>query len=139
MTRELEELRTTVEQYRSAKEEMNSFLEREQIMKGEIEATRSDVSNLYTQIDTTRAEQERGMGDLKNNLSTATDSMGTLIRQVDAAIKDNIANLATDIADSISAQQSASDSLFFEVGTNMSLFREQMDSLKGVGRHYYIA
>ena len=139
MTRELEELRTTVEQYRSAKEEMNAILEREQIMKGEIEATKNDVSNLYTKIDTTRAEQERGFGVLEDDLSSTADSMGTMIREVDAAIKDNIANLATDIADSISAQQSASDSLFFEVGTNMSLFRAQMDSLKGVVRYYDIA
>lgn len=139
MTRELEELRATVAQYRSAKEDMTSFLEREQIMQGEIEATKSDVSDLYTQIDTTRSEQERGLEVLKKDLSSSADSMGTMIRQVDATIRDNIANLATDIADSLSAQQSASDSLFFEVGTNMSLFRAQVDSLKGVVRYYDIA
>ena len=139
MTRELDKMRATVAEYTSAKEEMNTFLEREQLMKGEIEATKSDVSILYTQIDTTKAVQERGFGTLKKNLSSSADSIGTLIRQVDASIKDNIANLATDIADSLSLQQSASDSLFFQVGINMSLFRAQIDSLKGVVRYYDIA
>lgn len=139
MTRELEELRATIAQYRSAKEEMSSFLEREKTIKGEIEETKTKVSDLYEKLDTTQADQERGFDVLKEELSTTADSIGTVIRQVDASIKDNITNLATEIADSMTAQQKASDSLFFEVGTNMKLFRSQIDSLKGVVRYYDIA
>ena len=114
MTKEMEELRQTVADYGTAKQEMVSFLDREKKLTTDLEESKSRIDQLSARIDTTRTTQTQ-----------VADSMGTVIRQTDAALKDQIGNL--------------SDSLFFSLGTSMSFFRTQIDSLKGVVRYYEFA
>ena len=128
MTKEMEELRQTVADYGTAKQEMVSFLDREKKLTTDLEESKSRIDQLSARIDTTRTTQTQ-----------AVDSMGTVIRQTDAALKDQIGNLSVSIVDSITSQKSESDSLFFSLGTSMSFFRTQIDSLKGVVRYYEFA
>lgn len=128
MTLEMEELRKTVAEYGAAKQEMADFLDREKLITGELEESKARLAQLSARIDTTRSMQ-----------AEAADSIGTIIRQTDAALKDQIGGLSVSITDSITQQKGESDSLFFSLGTNISLFREQIDSLKGVIRYYDIA
>ena len=128
MTKEMEELRQTVADYGTAKQEMVSFLDREKKLTTDLEESKSRIDQLSARIDTTRTTQTQ-----------VADSMGTVIRQTDAALKDQIGNLSVSIVDSITSQKSASDSLFFSLGTSMSFFRTQIDSLKGVVRYYEFA
>ena len=128
MTKEMEELRQTVADYGAAKQEMVSFLDREKKLTTDLEESKSRIDQMSARIDTTRTMQAQ-----------AADSMGTVIRQTDAALKDQIGNLSVSIIDSITSQKGKSDSLFFSLGTSMSFFRTQIDSLKGVVRFYDIA
>ena len=128
MTKEMEELRQTVADYGTAKQEMVSFLDREKQLTTGLEESKSRIDQLSARIDTTRTTQTQ-----------VADSMGTVIRQTDAALKDQIGNLSVSIVDSITSQKSESDSLFFSLGTSMSFFRTQIDSLKGVVRYYEFA
>ena len=128
MTKEMEELRQTVADYGTAKQEMVSFLDREKKLTTDLEESKSRIDQLSARIDTTRTTQTQ-----------VADSMGTVIRQTDAALKDQIGNLSVSIVDSITSQKSASDSLFFSLGTSMSFFRTQIDSLKSVVRYYEFA
>ena len=128
MTKEMEELRQTVADYGTAKQEMVSFLDREKKLTTDLEESKSRIDQLSARIDTTRTTQTQ-----------VADSMGTVIRQTDAALKDQIGNLSVSIVDSITSQKSESDSLFFSLGTSMSFFRTQIDSLKGVVRYYEFA
>ena len=107
---------------------MVSFLDREKKLTTDLEESKSRIDQLSARIDTTRTTQTQ-----------AVDSMGTVIRQTDAALKDQIGNLSVSIVDSITSQKSESDSLFFSLGTSMSFFRTQIDSLKGVVRYYEFA
>ena len=124
----MEELRQTVADYGTAKQEMVSFLDREKKLTTDLEESKSRIDQLSARIDTTRTTQTQ-----------VADSMGTVIRQTDAALKDQIGNLSVSIVDSITSQKSESDSLFFSLGTSMSFFRTQIDSLKGVVRYYEFA
>ena len=128
MTKEMEELRQTVADYGTAKQEMVSFLDREKKLTTDLEESKSRIDQLSARIDTTRTTQTQ-----------VADSMSTVIRQTDAALKDQIGNLSVSIVDSITSQKSESDSLFFSLGTSMSFFRTQIDSLKGVVRYYEFA
>ena len=128
MTKEMEELRQTVADYGTAKQEMVSFLDREKKLTTDLEESKSRIDQLSARIDTTRTRQTQ-----------VADSMGTVIRQTDAALKDQIGNLSVSIVDSITSQKNESDSLFFSLGTSMSFFRTQIDSLKGVVRYYEFA
>ena len=121
-------MRQTVADYGAAKQEMVSFLDREKKLTTGLEESKSRIDQLSARIDTTRTTQTQ-----------VADSMGTVIRQTDAALKDQIGNLSVSIVDSITSQKSASDSLFFSLGTSMSFFRTQIDSLKGVVRYYEFA
>ena len=128
MTKEMEQLRQTVADYGTAKQEMVSFLDREKKLTTDLEESKSRIDQLSARIDTTRTRQTQ-----------VADSMGTVIRQTDAALKDQIGNLSVSIVDSITSQKNESDSLFFSLGTSMSFFRTQIDSLKGVVRYYEFA
>ena len=128
MTKEMEELRQTVADYGAAKQEMVSFLDREKKLTTDLEESKSRIDQMSAKIDTTRTMQAQ-----------AADSIGMVIRQTDAALKDQIGNLSVSITDSITSQKGKSDSLFFSLGTSMSFFRTQIDSLKGVVRFYDIA
>ncbi|MEE2876832.1 MAG: hypothetical protein VX822_03530 [Candidatus Neomarinimicrobiota bacterium] len=128
MTKEMEDLRKTVAEFGAAKQDMESFLDRERALTSELEQNKSQIVDLSARLDTTRREQTQ-----------AADSMGVIIRQTDASLQDRISNLSVSITDSILSQKSESDSLFFSLGTNIAYFQTQIDSLKGIVRYYDIA
>ncbi|MFQ6673364.1 MAG: hypothetical protein ACE5GH_01110, partial [Fidelibacterota bacterium] len=139
MTKELQELRTKVAQYQMAKAEMEGFLEREKALSEEIRKGQAEVENLNAKLDTTRTRQKKGFSRLDTKLSSKSDSLTRVIRQVDATIKTDISSLASGIADSITAQKQMSDSLSFQLETNVEYLQEEIDSLKSVVRYYDIA
>lgn len=139
MTKELEELRVTLQQYQKAKSEMDDFHQREKVLTEEIQKRKAEIGNLNKELTTTQDQQKEGFDALDSKLDTGSDSLGIVIRQVDSAIRTDLSNIASGIADSLTARKQASDSLFFQVGTNMKLFQEDIDSLKGVVRYYDIA
>lgn len=128
MTQEMEELRQTVAEFGTAKQEMQSFLDRERALTSQLEQSKSQIADLSARLDTTRQKQIE-----------AADSIGVIIRQTDAALQDRISGLSVSITDSITSQKSESDSLFFSLGTNIAYFKTQIDSLKGIVRYYDIA
>ncbi|MEE9166336.1 MAG: hypothetical protein V3U24_02580 [Candidatus Neomarinimicrobiota bacterium] len=139
MSKELEQLRATVEQYQTAKAEMNAFLERERVLSEQIQKSQTDIQVLEQKMDTTRQEQKQGFSRLDTKLKEGADSLGTVIRQVEAGVRTDLSKLSSGIQDSLTAQKQGSDSLFFQVGTNIKLFREEIDSLKGIIRYFDIA
>ncbi len=139
MTKELEELRMTVEQFRRAKGEMETFLNREKLLKDQLEENQVEIQKLYAELDTTRADQREEFDLLDKRILSETETLSRQIRQMDEDIRTDISELAIDIADSISSQKSESDSLFFSVGTNLEFMREEIDSIKGLVRYYDIA
>lgn len=139
MTKELGELRARISEYRQAKAEMDAFRERERILSEEIEKSKAQLKGLESTLDTTRMKQERAVAHLDTRIRTKSDSLGKVIRQTDEAVKTDLSSLATGIADTIAAQARRSDTLFFKMNTGLDLFREEIDSLKGVVRFYDIA
>lgn len=139
MTAELQELKATIEQYRTAKGEMDQFLQREQVLTDEIQKSKTVIEEITRDLDTARVEQKEGLTLLSSQIDARSDSISKAIRQVDSDIRTDISTLALGIKDSIVAQREESDSLFFQVGTNIKLFREEIDSVKGVVRFYDIA
>ncbi len=115
-------------EFGTAKQEMQSFLDRERALTSQLEQSKSQIADLSARLDTTRQKQIE-----------AADSIGVIIRQTDAALQDRISGLSVSITDSITSQKSESDSLFFSLGTNIAYFKTQIDSLKGIVRYYDIA
>ena len=128
VAQEMKELRQTVAEFGTAKQDMEQFLERERALSSELEQSKSQIADLSDRLDITRREQ-----------TEAADSIGVIIRQTDAAFQDRISGLSVSITDSIISQKSESDSLFFSLGTNIAYFQTQIDSLKGIVRYYDIA
>ena len=128
MTTEMDELKKTVADFGIAKQDMESFLERERQLTNDLNQSKSEIAELSAKLDTARLEQTQ-----------VADSIGVIIRQTDSSIQDRISGLSLSITDSIASQKGESDSLFFALGTNLTLFQTQIDSLKGIVRYYDIA
>jgi len=139
MTKELEDLKSTIQQYQKAKSDMEGFLQREKVLTEEIQKRKEEIGNLNRDLNTAQDLQKEGFVSLDTKLDSQSDSIGVVIRQVDASIRTDLSNVVSTITDSVTSQKQESDSLFFRVGTNMTLFQEEIDSLKSVVRYYDIA
>ena len=139
MTKEINQLREKLKKYQESQIEMESFLEREEELKKHLKENKLNIEKLYASVDTTQQAQKQVFTKLTSKIETESQELDKKIRQVDAATKADISQLSFNIIDSLTFQQRQSDSLFFQLGVNLDLFQEEMDSLKGVIRFYDVA
>ena len=100
MTTEMDELKKTVADFGIAKQDMESFLERERQLTNDLHQSKSEIAELNAKLDTARLEQTQ-----------VVDSIGVIIRQTDSSIQDRISGLSLSITDRIASQKGESDSL----------------------------
>ena len=94
MTTEMDELKKTVADFGIAKQDMESFLERERQLTKDLNQSKSEIAQLSAKLDTARLEQTQ-----------VADSIGVIIRQTDSSIQDRISGLSLSITDSITNQK----------------------------------
>jgi len=139
LTKKINVLRKTITNYQETQSEFQNFLERERTLTSDLTKSREEIIELYSAFDTTSKAQKEAIESLEQKLLSATDSLTSIINEINAGFKLDMSGLASQIVDSITSQRGEAEKQFFEVGTNMELFRLQIDSLKDVVRFYDIA